>query len=322
MKSVKIYGARAKLEGTYGVSSAPANADAILLAEMPVLKLAYANDGARALPPGTMGFQNRVAPSGRFGEVPLKFEPRGAAAAYAAAVFPNIHPMLRAAGFDAAGSFGVGVEKWVYTPTPGPIAFGSVSLDLFARQQQYSMIGVYGDFTLGATGPTVPMLEIPCKGLLPTIADAALPALAYGTLGTIAPPKAVNVGFSFNGITSLKLKSWSVKLARTINPRLDQNAGGHAGFAIGLRAPMFEFVVETEALATLDLYTLRDAGTAVVAFLQCGSVQYNKHRLDFPALQVVDVADEAEDPVATIKITCQCNPSALGLSDEFSWTFN
>ena len=322
MKSIKVFGARAKLETTYATSSTPANADAILLSEMPVLKIGYANDGSRALPPGTMGFQNRVAPSGRVGEVPLKFEPRGAAAAYSALVFPNIHPMLRAAGFDAAGTFGVGVEKWVYTPTPGPITFGSVSLDLFGRQQQYSMVGVYGDFTLGAAGPVVPTLEIPCKGLLSTIADAALPALAYGTVGAILPPKSVALGFSFNGVTSLKIKSWSLKLGRTINPRMDQNANGHAGFAIGLRAPMFEFVVENEALTLLDAYTLRDAGTAVVGFLTCGTVQYNKHRLDFPAMQVVDIADETEEPVATVKIACQLNPSALGLSDECSWTFN
>jgi hypothetical protein len=325
-KLIKVFGMRAKLETTYAQGVVLAPTDAILLAENPIFKIGYAHDGTRALPPGTMGFQNRVAPSGRIAEGPLKFEPRGAGAAYSASVLPGVHTLLRAAGLDAVITTTLGLEKVAYTPTPGPQSFASVQLDLFSRGQQYSLNGVYGDMSFGAVGPTVPVLEIPIKGLVGGIAvspgGSIGTLLTYGTQKDLLPPKAINMGFTYGAVASLKLKSWSLKLGRTSNQRLDQNAGGHAGFAISTRAPMFEFTIENEALTMIDPYTLRDGSTTAAIAFTLGGVQYNRIRFAAPAAQIVDISDETEDPTATIKVTCQLNPSAVGLTDEFSLTFD
>ena len=324
-KLIKIFGARAKIETTYNTSSSPANTDAILLSELPDLKVGYANDGARPMPPGTMGTQLRAAPSGRTGETTLKFEPRGAAAAYSASVLPNIHPIMRACGFDAVVVTTSGLETVTYTPTPGPTGFASVSADLFARAQQYSLTGVFGDLTIGAVGPVVPTVEVAIKGVLASITDVALTGslLSYGTLGSIIPPKAINVAFTVNGVSTLKLKSWQYKLNRAMGVRLNQNAGGHAGWSIGSRGPTFEFEVENPALSTIDFHTLRDAGTQFAIALTLGTVQYNKWGFSTPSTcQILDVSDAAEDPTATVKVKCQINPSALGSNDDGTFLFN
>ena len=323
-KLIKIYGLRAKLETTYGTSSTPAATDAIQLSELPQLAVAFANDGMRALPPGTMGNQNRVVPSGRTGKTNFKFEPVGFGTAYSAANLPRGHALLRACGLDAAVVTTGGLESVTYTPTPGPSSFASVTADLFARAQQYTLLGAMGDFSLGSVGPTIPIFDGSFEGLLTSaIVDAAVPALTYTPWSALAAPKSVNIALSLNGVTSLVVKSWLLKMNRKIGSRLDQNSGGHAGFAGGGRGPTLELEVETPAIATADYHALRLLGTTLSASLTIGSTQYNKYTIaSSNQAQVVDVAEGAEDPVSTTKVTLQLNPSALGANDEFSILFN
>jgi hypothetical protein len=323
-KLVKIYGVRAKIETTYGTSATPAAIDAIQVSELPQLAIAFANDGARALPPGTMGTQNRVVPSGRTGKTNLKFEPVGYGAAYSASNLPRGHALFRACGLDAAVVTTGGAETVTYTPTPGPTGFSSVTADLFARGQQYTLLGAMGDFSLGAAGPTIPIFDGSFQGLLTSaVIDAAVPSLTYTPWSALAAPKAVSIALSLNSVTTLVVKSWMLKMNRKIGQRLDQNSGGHAGFAIGERAPTLEIEIETPAIATLDPHALRLAGTTMTASLTIGSVQYNKYTIaSTNQAQIIDVAEGAEDPTSTTKITLQLNPTALGANDEFSILFN
>lgn len=324
MKSIKIFAARAKLQAAAGTPVVPANTDAVLLAERPDLTIGYAHDGTRAAPAGTMGHQRRVKPSGRTGDTSLKLEPRGANAPYAAAVLPNLHVLARIMGLDAAIDTTLNAEKVTYTPTPGPVGFAVASLDLFGRAQRYGLTDVIGDFTLGASGPEVPILEIPVKGLLPTIEDAALPDMlvTLQAVDAILPPKAEQLAFVFAGVANLELKKWSLAFGRTNNPALNQNSGGHSGFRNSGRAPVLTFTVANELLSVIDFYALRDSDAQSPFALQVGDEQYNRHKLSGPAAQVVDVKDSDEDPTACIDVTCQLNPSAYGLNDEFSWLFD
>jgi hypothetical protein len=324
VKSIKIFAARAKLQAAAGTPVVPANTDALLLAERPDLAIGYAHDGTRTAPAGTMGHQRRVKPSGRTGETSLKLEPRGAGAAYGAAVLPNLHVLARIMGLDAAIDTTLNAEKVTYTPSPGPGGFAVASIDLFGRAQQYTLTDVIGDFTLGASGPEVPILEVPIKGLLPTIADAAVPDMLVTLQGidAILPPKSEQLGFKFNTVPNLELKKWSISFGRTNNPALNQNVGGHSGFRNSGRGPMLTFTVANELLSVIDFYALRDSATQSPWEMQHGTVKYNKHKLFGPAAQVVDVKDSDEDPTACIDVSCQLNPSAYGLNDEFTWLFD
>src|SRR4051812_21177752 len=123
-KSIVIHGMTCLVEASYNAGGSPATStDGVQLAELPQLVPDWANDGARAMPPGTTGYQRRVGASGRFATASFKAEPKGAGAAYSASVTPNIHKLLRAAGFDAAVTVTGGSEKWTYTPTPGPVGY-------------------------------------------------------------------------------------------------------------------------------------------------------------------------------------------------------
>jgi hypothetical protein len=322
-KLVRIFGARAKLEATYAVNSVAAAIDAIQLAENPQLAVSFANDGMRALPPGTMGFNNRVVPSGRIGETTLKWEPTGYGTAYSASNLPRAHALFRACGLDAAIVVGAGVETVTYTPTPGPTGFGSVSMDLFSRGQQYALVGGLGDLTMGAVGPVVPMAEAQIKALVSAITDAAVPALTYTPWSALLPPKSANIALSVNGVSTLVVKSWQLKTNRAFGARLDQNSGGHAGWAVGVRGPTLELEVENPAISLMDFHALRLSAATMVATLTIGSVQYNKYVIaSSNQAQIVEVGDSTEDPTATIKFKLQLNPTALGANDEFSILFN
>jgi hypothetical protein len=323
-KLIKIYGVRAKVETTYGTSATPAAIDAIQVSELPQLAVGYANDGTRALPPGTMGTQNRVVPSGRTGKTNLKFEPVGYGSAYSASNLPRGHALFRACGLDAVVVTTGGSETVTYTPTPGPTGFSSVTADLFARGQQYTLLGAMGDFTLGATGPTIPIFDAAVEGLLTSaVTDAAVPSLTYTPWSALAAPKSVSIALSLNSVTTLVVKSWMLKMNRKTGPRLDQNSGGHAGWAAGGRGPTLELEIETPAIATLDLHALRLSATAMPVSLTIGSTQYNKYTIASTSqAQIVDVVEGAEDPTSTTKITLQLNPSVLGANDEFSILFN
>ncbi|MGN6103879.1 MAG: hypothetical protein ACTHU0_02135, partial [Kofleriaceae bacterium] len=102
-KLITFLGILGKLEPSYGAGATVAAAsDGHQLAELPEFTPEWANDGTRVAPPGTAGYQRKVAPTGRNGSIPLKFEAKGAGAPYSSTVVPQAHPFLRAAGLDAA----------------------------------------------------------------------------------------------------------------------------------------------------------------------------------------------------------------------------
>jgi hypothetical protein len=323
-KLITIYGVTGKLESSYAGGGTPSTStDGILCAELPKLSLAYANDGSRAMPPGTAGFQKRVAPSARTGEATIKMEPRGAGAAYGASVLPGVHTLMRVAGFDAAIVTTGGIEKVTYTPTPGPGSFASGAFWFYERGQLYPVSALYSDFELAFDGPSVPLMSFATKGIvLAAITDVAVPAITYGD-AAILPPKAVGIAFAHGAVTGLRVRGASFKLGREISPRLDVNAsGGHAGFSIGRRAPTLEVTIETPLIATIDPHVLWAAGSTAALTMTIGATQYNRYKLTAPAGQIVGVEELEDGPTALTKLTYQLNPSASNLNDEVAVVFD
>jgi hypothetical protein len=294
--------------------------------------LGYANDGARSMPPGTTGYQRKVGASGRTGSTTFKAEPKGAGAAYSSSVTPNIHKLLRAAGFDAAVTLTGGSEKWVYTFSPGPVGYASLVANLYARGELYPLQGIYSDFLIGADGPVVPIAEFAVQGLLGAISDSITPPSIAYPLATVDPPKAANITFAYgNYAVNAIVRKWQIKAGREISPRMNQNAGGHAGFSIGRRTPQLEVTYETPALvgspfhssAGIDPYQLFDLGTPLAFSLQVGSVQYDRHKWTGPAAQIMAPPTlDADGPTALTTLTLQLNPSAINANDELTGTFD
>jgi hypothetical protein len=324
MKIVRVLGLRAKLQSGEGVPAVTAATDAVQLAENPVLKISYAADGSRkSVSPATMGHQPRVAPSGRIGETTLKLEPRGPNSAYGASNLPFFHALARLAGLDSVLTTTPGLESVSYSRTPGPSGFAIGSLDLYSRGQLWGLTDVYADWTIGATGIEIPMLEFSVKGLLPNLpTDVAVPTMTYGASKDVPPPKAATMGLLFNSVALPRPRSWSIKGNRTLSPRMDQNSAGHGGWGPSKSEPMLELTYENTALATFNPYALWDAGTLAAWEFTIGATQYNRHKFSGPAGQIIDVSDEADGDVATVKLSVQLNPSSLGSNDEFAWLWN
>jgi hypothetical protein len=100
----------------------------------------------------------------------------------------------------------------------------------YARGELWPITGVLGDFTWGFKGPEVPVFDFTFKGLLGNYTDVAVPSITYPFNGQNAL-KSVNVALSLFGVTQVAVREATLKLGRTLQPRLDVMTSGHLGFA-------------------------------------------------------------------------------------------
>lgn len=334
MRTPHIIGLAGIIEASYNAGGAIAPAtDGIQLAEPAELAIGRGFDGSRAAPPGTLGSNRRVAPNGATGSTTLKIEPKGSGVAYSASVVPIGHALRRAAGWTPALTAGAGVEKWVYTPSVDPTVAASAALELYAYGLKYPMTGVFGDWTLGADGPVVPIEEFAIQGLLGAVDDAVVPPALVYPYETIQPPVSVGAGlFSLGSFTAGILRKWQFKMNRGISALLNQNtASGHAGFRAGRRNLQLEVTFESPAHAltpfhaagTIDPKRLYEAATELSWAVNIGSVQYNRRKITGPKAQLMSdprISVEGDTVVTTLSL--QLNPSALGANDEVSDTWD
>lgn len=324
-KIVKGFGWLSKLEGSYNAGGSLSTAtDGINLEELATLALTPANDGARPMPPNAGGYQRRVAPSGFVGDLSAKVAPKGSGAAYSASVFPQIHTLLRSSLMNAAVTTTGGLEKWDYTPCAITDTPASNVQSLYERGQLYAIQGVLGDWTLTIDGPSVPVFDYKGMGLapaVPIVSDAALPTITYPA-SSIDPPKSTNVAFTYGSFTPV-LRKLVLKWGRKVNPRLDINVGGHAGFWGVTRTPTLDITYETPVAGTFDSFAAFTAANQSTWTLTVGTAQYNKYTIFGPSGQPTGFPQESADgDVSLTTLSLQLNPSSLGANDELTWRFN
>jgi hypothetical protein len=320
-KLAVLIGLTAKLEASYGAGGALSTAtDGVLLSELADLNESFEHDGKREPPASTMGTQRRVPPKGDFLEFVAKTAPRGLAAAYGASALHPEHVLMRMSGHDAVITSTAGVEKIVYTPSPGPVGFASAVLGGYSRGSLWSLLAAYADWTWGAEGAVVPMSEWAIKCLFASVADAAVPAITYPAVN-VDPPVADNILFSIGGVATLSVKKFQFKQGRNIGNRRNMNAqGGHGGFFSGRRNPTFTVTIEEPMTATYDARTKRRTAVCEALSLQVGTVQYNRDKFTAPQAQLVDTKPSTDGDVATLDLTYELQPSVFGANDEYSRT--
>lgn len=317
-KLVPLYGVTGKIEASYGAGgSLSASTDGILPDAQPKLAVTYANDGVRPAPAGTLGYQRKVAASGKVGDLPLKHAPKMPGSAYSSSVFFTAHNLMRLCGFDATGSFVGGSEKWTYLPTPGPGGYASGVMNLYARGELWPFTGVLGDFTWSFKGPEVPVFDFALKGLLGSYTDSSLPSIAYPYDGR-DPIKAVSLPtFTLFSTTQLGVREATIKLGRNLVPRLDVMSSGHLGYAPARRTPTLEVLVEAPALATQDWWTAFETAPVAAWSLTVGSVQYNRMKWSGANCQLMAPPKWEDDgAVALLRLTMQLNPSSTTAVDD------
>ena len=318
-KLAVLLGLLGKAEASYGAGGTLAAAtDGILLAELADLDETFIFDGKRAAPPGTFGTQKRVPPAGSYLEFTAKTEVRGRGAAYGASALHPEHVLMLISGHAATITTTAGAEKIVYAPSSAASGFASGVFEGYSRGNKWNMLGAYADWTWGADGIAPLMSEWAIKALFTSVADAACPSITYPATGVDAIV-AANTVFTVGGV-ALAIKKFQFKLNRTISQRLAQNTAGHNGFSIGRRNPTLTVTVEEPATATYDARAKRRTAVAEAIVLTVGSVQYNRDKFAAPAAQLVDVKSSAENETATLDLTFELQPSALGANDEYTRT--
>lgn len=325
-KLLTRYGVAGTIETVYGDGTGPTLLqDGLIPMEIPEVDLEYIHDGMRGRSP-TGGQLTRVAQSGLAASLNLVTHCYNPGIAYAAAVYPSVHDLLRMAGFDATGDFTPASENWDYTPITDQASLESGSLEVYNRGQQYDMAGVYGNLVIAADGPVIPTWTFELQGLgtLPT--DIALPAITYINFAAGKPGKAVSIGLSIDPgtpWTGAVLRSFEFNMGRDLAPRADDNSTGHAGFTPGDRDPRLTLLIEEVPLTTFSPYSLRDLGTEIdVSIGPIGSGQYDQYTLNCAQMQIVEVNDAEDGPTAMWEIELAAGVSAPGSEDDVSLLFD
>lgn len=327
LKTLKKWGVLAGLETTYNDGTAvAANADGLLVLEQPTPRVAYANEGMRRGETGPMavGLLN-VPPSGAMVEdLTLIHEAAGYGAAYSAANFPSCHVPLVAAGFDPTLDDTGSAESYTYILGDG----GSLAAEIYTRQQMYALDGCYTDLLIEADGPEIPVWSFPVFGLITIPTESAVPSIT--SYNNIAPPKAVSMTITMGLFGSAVVRQFSLALNRTVEPRLDQNGAGHAGFSTGVVSPELTTIIEADtfvadpyhAAGGINPYELIANATALALVLTVGSVQYNKYTITAPQAQLKPLGEDEDGPTALWELTWRLPPSAPHLLDNFDIVFD
>lgn len=336
-KLLHVIGLLCKEESTYGTAvSLTTTADGVQLQykdrnQGAPMEHDYAFDGGLGPSVSNLGQVARVASSGFSvkGDLPTRARPGGTA--YSASIFPSIHRLLKAAGFDAALTTSVGSEKWLYTPTAPGNGYTSLTMGLYTRGELWSAAGVIGNLKFDATDPAPPIFTFNAMGIATLPSDASAPSITY-PLQSVAPPLASAIVFSMGSLsTNAVVKSVAWDLQREMTPRVALTAaGGHLGFVPGDRKPICKVVLEATALVgtpytsstAFDPYQLKDKGTVIAVALQFGSTQYFKWTMNFPQCTVMDVKPGNDGALATVELTLAAHNSTASSADDVNFVFD
>ncbi len=338
VKLITLIGMLAKSEASYGAGgSLSTSTDGILLpndAEIPV-KLEYAFDGSRPMGPGTGGAIARTTPKGRIASFQVPILARGAGAAYSASVLPkDLDIWLRAAGRKRVIDTTVGAENVTYTPSSLKTDWASFLAGGYTGEQLWSFLGGYCAASWQLDGAGFLKFMFDTKAIISALpTDAAVPAITYQSPTTVLPPVTENMVVNIGAYTAPIVYKASWKDGRTIvGPRKNVVApGGIAGFGLSIkRKEQFTVTIERTALvgspyntvAGLDPYNLRDRATNLAFQVQLGTTgNYNVVQHTANNCQIVDIAEDKEDPTGLWTLTLEAHPSSPTADDDSTIAF-
>jgi len=333
-KTNVVYGLMGDVESQYGTLPTLTVANhGIQLAEQPEISDDWGFDGARGPNPGSGDTQLRTTPVGRIiRPMAFKIENKGGGAAYSASVKPrDLSVALRCGGFvqtlDATG----GNEKYTYTFTSPVGVPSSGGFEAYCRGttagtgEKWPINGAYIDSLQYDVLDGKPgMWSGNLQGRLNAApSEVTWPVIVYAP--TVLVPTSAPLVLSVNGVTSLVIRSLSLRTGRKVQARFpDQNAAsGHGGFHPGDRAVEVEFLMESSLFATFNPYSLRELGTVFAVSFQTGATQYNRTKFALPQCQVsADPTPEVDGQVSLTRVTCSAHSSTSVLSDSLTVTFD
>jgi len=317
-KSVIGYGVLVQKESTYATASAfNTTTHAVNATELPTMTVSYVYDGARPTAPSTAGAQPYLAPAGRFAESVLVMEARGSGSAYTSTSTtpPDVHNLLLSCGLSS--SFNAGA--FTYQPVAAASQGDSVAIKLFARGEQYILVGGRSTFGLASDGASAATYTFNTSGIMSgSIPDADVASITYNNT---LPPKTENIALLLGTFGSSVVRSFALEYGRELNPRVNINqADAHAGFAGARRDMNFNVTIEAPESGSFDVYELQRNATQFAVSFTIGSVTGNKVTVSLPVCQIIGVTPGEDGSVATQELTIK--PSSTSGASDIVITYN
>lgn len=261
-----------KIEATYGVDATPAAADALIATNItftPYEATAISRD--LLLP--YMGHQGEIM-TAEYGKIEFDIEIAGAGAA---GTVPKYGSILRACGFAETITAATKVEYTIVEAAQesGTIYFNSDGV-------QHIFIGGRANLSLNLVPKQIPKFRISYMGMLGTVTDAALPAVAMAGWTTPVPVSKANTTLSLHGYAGAA-ESLSIDLGNTVTPRF---LIGEEEMKITDRKTTGTAVVVATSVATKNWFQIAKARTRGALSAVHGKTAGNIVELSGPAVEI------------------------------------
>ena len=237
-----------------------------------------------------------------------------------AGFIPNIGNALRACGFAETVTLTTSV---VYDPISEgfeaatiEVREGSIGSEfkikqIVAARGTVSIEAVKGQIVLFVFEFTGRYVE-PTEGVALTNPSPGLTPLPF-----------LNTGFSFFGVTTLKVEAVTLDIGNEVSIRNDANQPtGNFGAVITGRNPVGSIDPEQEDIATINFFNDLTTTTLGALTYQLGSVEGEKVAISAPSVQMLNVSEGERDDFRTEDIDLQLNQNAAAGDDELKITFS
>ena len=305
----------AKVESTYNTDPTPvAGTDAVL-----VENLSWSHEGARMHErPGvrpSLGKLQHVYGDTLFA-VSFDMEVKGSGAAYSATVKPEISALMRACGFAETIDTSVGVELATYAPASSSLE--STTIYLYQDGILHKVTGCRGSVSFAGEAGGQLKASFNLTGHTQAVTDVALPT---PTLDSTSPPVFIGSSFTIDAYAAI-IDSLSFDMSNEIAMPGDVSAtDGYGEIQIVGRDVIGSFSPELVVVATEDFIGNWKSGKSMVlASGTIGSVQYNKYKIDMPAVYYREVAPGDRDGIRTLELNFAAAESAT--DDEVTIEFS
>lgn len=262
----------AKIETTYGVTSAPAAMDAMIGTNVSFTPI-EGEEVSRDLYLPYMGNQGIIL-AGKHAKLEFEVEIAGAGAAGTA---PKYGPLLRLCGMAETLTAG---QDAVYSIVEDLVE--SATIHFMMDGVRHVLLGARGTFSLSMAPKQIPKFRFSITGLLGQITDAALPAVT--TTGWQVPLEcsSANTTMSLHGWASVA-ESLSIDLGNTVTPRF---LIGSESVIISDRRVTGTTVVEATTLAAMNWFQRATDRTRGALEVIHGTTAGNIVEIAGPALEI------------------------------------
>jgi hypothetical protein len=316
----------AKPETTDGTDAAPVVAnDAIQVLEPlePNGSFAFKHPRDKLVDGPSLQASPPLNPKGRISTWQNTLHVRGnrTTVAYAAAVLPDIHSYMIAAGYAATVVVTGGAETVTYKPAATGL-LGCTEY-YFVDGKQYRLFGAKADvdFAFDSGGAMIATLKR--TGLYQPPLDAAVPTIVSSSYGTAVPPVADSVALSIAGFSTGVIRSFKMGTGNKIAQRANANAaGGLSTHRIRERKFTWELVLEDELVGTKDFENLELTNAVNALSFTIGATQYNKFTWSAPNARIESVAKSDDAGTQLIKLSGGLYDSTAAANDAISLLFN